>query len=155
MAKVFRRVWAYSFCPKGGSTPPYLLSNLSLERYNSGYRSCLLGVYMPKDKILAMLHTLGERFEDPKIQRRFKEYNKTLQFIFPDLDTKMFMKIGDAELLEVAEGEVDAELQVTMDSPVFFAIIDKTESPMAAYSAGKLKTKGEVPDLLKLQKLLL
>jgi hypothetical protein len=26
---------------------------------------------------------------------------------------------------------------------------------MAAYSAGKLKTKGEVPDLLKLQKLLL
>ena len=52
----------------------------------------------------------------------------------------MFMKIGDAELLEVAEGEVDAELQVTMDSPVFFAIIEKTESPMAAYSAGKLKT---------------
>jgi putative sterol carrier protein len=55
----------------------------------------------------------------------------------------------------VTEGEVDAELQVTMDSPVFFAIIEKTESPMAAYSAGKLKTKGEVPDLLKLQKLLL
>jgi hypothetical protein len=42
-----------------------------------------------------------------------------------------------------------------MDSSVFIAIIEKTESPMAAYSAGKLKTKGEVPDLLKLQKLLL
>jgi putative sterol carrier protein len=110
---------------------------------------------MTKEKILAMLHTLGDRFEDPKIQRRFKDYNKTLQFIFPDIDAKMFMKIGDAELLEVAEGEADAELQVTMDSPVFFAIIEKTESPMAAYSAGKLKTKGEVPDLLKLQKLLL
>ena len=110
---------------------------------------------MSKEKILAMLETLGEKFEDPKIQRRFKEYNKTLQFVFPDIDTKMFMRIGDAELLEVAEGEIDAELQVTMDSPVFFAIIEKTESPMAAYSAGKLKTKGEVPDLLKLQKLLL
>ncbi|MFX1579786.1 MAG: SCP2 sterol-binding domain-containing protein [Promethearchaeota archaeon] len=110
---------------------------------------------MSKEKILAMLETLGEKFENPKIQRRFKEYNKTLQFIFPDIDTKMFMRIGDAELIEVAEGEADAELQVTMDSPVFFAIIEKTESPMAAYSAGKLKTKGEVPDLLKLQKLLL
>ena len=110
---------------------------------------------MTKDKILAMLHTLGERFEDPKIQRRFKDYNKALQFIFPDIGVKMYMKIGDAELIEVAEGETDAELQVTMDSPVFFAIIEKTESPMAAYSAGKLKTKGEVPDLLKLQKLLL
>jgi hypothetical protein len=64
------------------------------------------------------------------------------------------MKIGDAELLEVAEGEIDADLQVSMDTPVFFSIIDKTESPMAAYSAGKLRTKGEVPDLLKLQKLL-
>lgn len=110
---------------------------------------------MTKEKILAMLQSLGERFKDPKIQRRFKEYNKTLQFIFPDIDVKMFMKIGNAELLEVAEGETDAELQVTMDSPVFFSIIEKTESPMAAYSAGKLKTKGEVPDLLKLQKLLL
>ena len=110
---------------------------------------------MTKDKILNLLQTLGEKFEDPKIQRRFKEYNKTLQFIFPDLDAKMFMKIGDAKLLDVAEGETDAELQVTMDSSVFFAIIEKTESPMAAYSAGKLKTKGEVPDLLKLQKLLL
>ena len=110
---------------------------------------------MSKGKILGMLQTLGERFEDPKIKRRFKEYNKALQFIFPDLDVKMYMKIGDAELLEVAEGEIDSELQVTMDSSVFFAIIDKTESPMAAYSAGKLKTKGEVPDLLKLQKLLI
>ncbi|MBY8997361.1 MAG: SCP2 sterol-binding domain-containing protein [Candidatus Thorarchaeota archaeon] len=110
---------------------------------------------MSKDKILGMLQTLGERFEDPKIQRRFKEYNKTLLFIFPDIDAKMYMKIGDAKLLEVAEGDTEAELQVTMDTTVFFAIIEKTESPMAAYSAGKLKTKGEVPDLLKLQKLLL
>lgn len=110
---------------------------------------------MTKDKIMGMLQTLGERFDDPKIQRRFKEYNKTLLFIFPDIDAKMYMKIGDAELIEVAEGETDAELQVTMDTTVFFAIIEKTESPMAAYSAGKLKTKGEVPDLLKLQKLLL
>ncbi|MGY5879499.1 MAG: SCP2 sterol-binding domain-containing protein [Candidatus Thorarchaeota archaeon] len=109
---------------------------------------------MTKDKINAQLQSLASRFDDPKIQRRFKEYNKTLQFIFPDIDTKMFMRIGDAELLEIGEGEIDAELQVIMDSAVFFGIIDKTESPMAAYSSGKLKTKGEVPDLLKLQKLL-
>jgi putative sterol carrier protein len=128
---------------------------LTAIRYNSGFVTPIIGVYMTKEKILAMLQTLGKKFENPKIQRRFKEYNKSLQFIFPDIDTKMFMKIGDAELLEVAEGEVESEIQVTMDSTVFIAIIEKTESPMAAYSAGKLKTKGEVPDLLKLQKLLL
>ena len=54
---------------------------------------------MSKEKILATLQTLGEKFQDPKIQRRFKEYNKTLLFIFPDIDAKMFMRIGDAELL--------------------------------------------------------
>ena len=110
---------------------------------------------MTKDRILVHLQSLSSRFDDPKIQRRFKEYNKTLLFIFPDIDVKMFMHIGNAEILEVGEGEVEAELQVIMDSAVFFGIIEKTESPMAAYSAGKLKTKGEVPDLLKLQKLLI
>ena len=109
---------------------------------------------MTKDRILAELQSLSSRFDDPKTQRRFKEYNKTVQFIFPDVDVKMFMQIGDAKLVEVGEGETEAELQVIMDSTVFFSIIEKTESPMAAYSSGRLKTKGEVPDLLKLQKLL-
>lgn len=113
------------------------------------------GVGMEKERIFAQLNALGTRFEDPKIQRRFKDYNKTLQFIFPDIDAKIYMRIGDAKIEEVAEGETDSELKVTMDSNVFFGIMDKTESPMAAYSAGKLKTVGEVPDLLKLQKLLL
>jgi hypothetical protein len=110
---------------------------------------------MVKEKILELLNQIGSRFEDPKVQRRFRNYNKILQFIFPDIETYFYLKIGDSELLEIAEGQVEAEMQVTMDSSVFIAIMDKTESPMAAYSAGKLKTKGEVPDLLKLQKLLL
>jgi len=66
----------------------------------------------------------------------------------------MFVRIGDAELLEVGEGETEAELQVIMDSTVFFYIVYKTESPVAAYSSGRLKTKGEVSDLIKLQALL-
>ncbi|MFX1602697.1 MAG: SCP2 sterol-binding domain-containing protein [Promethearchaeota archaeon] len=110
---------------------------------------------MTNDEIMAQLRELGKRFEDPKIQRRFKEFNKTLQFVFPDIDMQIYMRIGDAELLEVNEGTTDAEMTVTMDSTVFFKIMDKSESPMAAYQAGKLKTKGEVPDLLKLQKLML
>lgn len=110
---------------------------------------------MVKEKIIELLNQIGARFEDPKVQRRFRNYHKTLQFIFPDINAYFYLKIGDSELLEISEGEVDSELQVTMDSQVFLSIMDKTESPMAAYSAGKLKTKGEVPDLLKLQKLLL
>ena len=111
---------------------------------------------MVKEQIITRIKEFATKFENPKIQRRFKGYNKTVQFVFPDIDTNVYMRIGDAELLEVAEGLVDdAELVVTMDSMVFLGILDKTQSPMAAYSSGQLKTKGEVPDLLKLQKLLL
>ncbi len=110
---------------------------------------------MTKEAVLEELKKLSEKFDNPKIQRRFKEYHKTLQFVFPDIDTFMFIKIGDAEILEIGEGEVESELKVTMDSTVFLGIVNKTESPMAAYSSGKLKTQGEVPDLLKLQKLML
>ncbi|NHJ12457.1 MAG: hypothetical protein EAX95_02220 [Candidatus Thorarchaeota archaeon] len=110
---------------------------------------------MVSDEILSQLKSLGSRFEDPKIQRRFKEYNKAIQFVFTDLDYKAYMRIGDAELIEVAEGTIDTELSVSMDSKDFFDIMTKAVSPMALYSAGRLKTKGDVPDLLKLQKLLL
>ncbi len=112
-------------------------------------------IRMVKARILSRLNEIAGRFEDPKIQRRFRDYNKTLLFSFPDIELSFYLKIGDAELLELGEGSVDAELAVTMDSDTFFGIMDRTESPMAAYSSGKLKTKGEVPDLLKLQKLLL
>ncbi|MFX0045264.1 MAG: SCP2 sterol-binding domain-containing protein [Candidatus Hermodarchaeota archaeon] len=125
------------------------------RRFIVRYDSASVGATMTNDEIMAQLRELGKRFEDPKIQRRFKEFNKTLQFVFPDIDMQIYMRIGDAELLEVNEGTTDAEMTVTMDSTVFFKIMDKSESPMAAYQAGKLKTKGEVPDLLKLQKLML
>ncbi len=105
--------------------------------------------------ILEKLKELTLKLEDPKIAKRFKDYNKMLQFVFPDLDLEIFMKIGNARRESIGVGIVEADLKVTMDSIVFFGILDKTESPMAAYSSGKLKTEGEVPDLLKLQKLML
>lgn len=110
---------------------------------------------MTKERILEELRKLKTKFEDPKIQRRFTDYNKTLQFTFPDIDVDVFMQIGNATIDAIGVGIAEADLGVTMDSTVFFGILDKTQSPMAAYSSGKLKTRGEVPDLLKLQKLLL
>jgi putative sterol carrier protein len=111
---------------------------------------------MTKDRIMDELRKLESKFEDSKIQRQFKDYNKTLQFDFPDLDLEVFMQFGNASVDAIGVGIVpDAELGVTMDSTVFFDILEKTESPMAAYASGKLKTKGEVSHLLKLQKLML
>jgi putative sterol carrier protein len=109
---------------------------------------------MSKDSILDQIRSLSSRFDDPNIRRTFKQYNKTVQFTFPDIDIRIFMRIGDAEILEIGTGEIDAELELIMDSSIFTAIIEKSENPLAAYSEGKLKTKGDIPDILKLQKLL-
>ncbi len=53
---------------------------------------------MEKGEILSELKSLGSKFEDPKVQRRFKEYNKTIQFSFPDIGAVFYMRIGDASL---------------------------------------------------------
>ncbi|MDF1537946.1 MAG: SCP2 sterol-binding domain-containing protein [Candidatus Thorarchaeota archaeon] len=110
---------------------------------------------MTKEKIKDELRKLKVKFEDPKIKKRFEGYNKAIQFVFPDIDAELFMQIGNGTFDAIGVGIVETELVVTMDSTVFFGIINKTQSPMAAYTSGKLKTKGDVPDLLKLQKLLL
>jgi len=46
------------------------------------------------------------------------------------------------------------DILVTVDSNVFIDIINKKTNPMKAYTTGKLKAKGKLTDLLKLQKLL-
>ncbi len=110
---------------------------------------------MSQDSILNQIQSLSSKFDDPKIRRTFKQYNKTIQFTFPDIDSTIFMRIGDAKILEIGVGVADAELELIMDTSVFTAIIERSENPLAAYSEGKLKTKGDIPDILKLQKLLI
>jgi putative sterol carrier protein len=46
------------------------------------------------------------------------------------------------------------DIHVTIDSGILIDIMNKKINPMTAYQTGKLKAKGNLTDLLKLQKLL-
>ena len=109
---------------------------------------------MTKDKILMKLKELTANLDDPELASVFKDYNKMIQFIFPDLDIELFMKIANARRESIGVAIVEADLKITMDSGLFFDILDKREDPKAAYESGRLKAEGDMPSLVKLQKLL-
>ena len=110
---------------------------------------------MSKDRILGEFRKLKSAFEDPEIKTLFEYYNKTIQFTFPDIDIDAFLQIGNSAIDALGVGIAETELGITMDSTVFFGIMDGTENPEAAYTEGKIKTKGDVSQLVKLRKLLL
>ena len=110
---------------------------------------------MSKDRILDEFRKLKPKFENPEMKTLFEYYNKTFQFTFPDIDVDAYMQIGNSAIDAIGVGIAETELGITLDSTVFFAILDGAEDPKVAYENGKIQTKGDVSELAKLRKLFL
>ncbi|MFX1300377.1 MAG: SCP2 sterol-binding domain-containing protein [Promethearchaeota archaeon] len=105
-----------------------------------------------KDKILEVLEMVRGQFEDPANKSKFKGFDRTLQFLFTDLGTSYYSRIHDETMDPFSEGELEKpNLLVTTDSETLIGIMEGGLSPLDAYSVGKLKAKGSMSDLLKLQ----
>lgn len=78
-----------------------------------------------------------------------------MQFTFPDLQRDFTLSIAEDGSAELAEQTVPRpDVQVTASSDTLAGILDRTVNPIQAYITGKLKVKGQMEDLLRLQKLL-
>jgi putative sterol carrier protein len=78
-----------------------------------------------------------------------------MQFTFPDLKTTYLMKVDNGAVQSLKEESIPVpDIHVTIDSGIIIDIMNKKINPMTAYQTGKLKAKGNLTDLLKLQKLL-
>jgi putative sterol carrier protein len=112
---------------------------------------------MPKTKedVMSSLAKMVSKMDDPKFQSKFADYNKTLQFIFTDNDEAtcyIVFEGGSATINDgVAEG---AELEITTTTESIMAIMAGTLSPTRAFMGGKIKAKGPMNDLIKLQVLM-
>ncbi len=108
-----------------------------------------------KDDVMSSLAKMVGKLEDPKYQSRFADYNKTLQFIFTDNEEAtcyIVFEGGSATINDgIAEG---AELEITTTTEAIMAIMDGTLSPTRAFMGGKVKAKGPMNDLMKLQALM-
>ena len=98
---------------------------------------------------------IKEKFNDPNLKESFKRYNKNVQFDYPDLNESYVMTLGDGEFKELKKGKIQRpDVLVIIDSDTFMAIQNKEMNAMHAYASGKVKFKGAMTDLIKLQKLL-
>jgi putative sterol carrier protein len=101
------------------------------------------------------LNRIAKKLDDPKLKESFKAFNKTMQFRFKDLDLNYYMVFGEGSAKEIKEGTLEKpDVYVDMDSDTFVGIQKKEINAINAYTAGKIKVKGNMSDLLKLQKLL-
>jgi len=108
-----------------------------------------------KKEIEDVLNMIKAKFNDPKLKPRFVGFTKNMQFTFPDLKTSYIIKVNNGEVQSISEESIPApDIHVTIESNIFIDILNKKTNPMTAYQTGKLKAKGNLNDLLKLQKLL-
>src|SRR5579864_1990826 len=98
---------------------------------------------------------LRERFADPAVQESSKGFSKTMQFSFTDLKEDYVFSINDGKLATVEKKNIpNASITITVANALMESIMNKTSNPMTAYMTGKLKVKGAMDDLMRLQKLM-
>jgi putative sterol carrier protein len=108
-----------------------------------------------KDEITASLEKMVGKVDDPKNQKRYANFNKTLQFHFTDDDKAACHIVFESGTAKITDGiDEAAELVITTTTEVIMAIMDGSLSPTRAFMGGKIKAKGPMNDLIKLQALM-
>ena len=112
---------------------------------------------MPKTKeeVMTSLEKMVAKMEDPKYKSRFSDFNRTLQFHFTDNEDAICHIVFQGGIATLKEGPVESpELEVTTTTDTIMGIMDGEISPTRAFMGGKIKAKGSMNDLLKLQALM-
>jgi putative sterol carrier protein len=98
---------------------------------------------------------LKERFTDPSVQESLKGFSKTMQFSLTDLKEDYLFTVDNGKLASVEKKNLpNANIVITVANSLMEGIMNKTSNPMTAYMTGKIKVKGPMEDLMRLQKLM-
>jgi len=97
------------------------------------------------------LNNWVKMLDDPEVAEEFEGFNKTMNFIFPDIDYKIKM-IFENKKARLEEGfSDDAEMGLEINSDLFLGLATGEVDPMEAFMEGELKTKGDMNALQKLE----
>jgi putative sterol carrier protein len=108
-----------------------------------------------RDELHIALEKMVSKIELPQNKDRFSNYNKTLQLTFTDNDNlDCYIVFNDGSTTIIDGLEENAELKIITTTAVIMAIIDGSQSPTLAFVSGKVKAKGPMSDLMKLQALM-
>jgi len=89
--------------------------------------------------------------DDPDVASEFEGYNKTMQFVFPDINCKLQLVFKDKKVKLVDGLNENAEMSLEVKSDLFVGIATGEVDPMEAFMEGELKTKGDMNALQKLE----
>ena len=107
-----------------------------------------------KEEVITALQKIPSKLEEPKMQKKFKNFDRTLQLVFTDLEFDVIIEF-DSLKATIREGSVEEpNLKVITEGKIIVSILDGSVSAMRAFMTGKIKAKGSTRDLLKLQHLL-
>ena len=103
------------------------------------------------EEVKDALNKWVDMLDDPEIADEFEDFNKTMQFVFPDIDykTKMIFENKTARLEDGYNEAAEMGLEVTSD--LFVGIATGEVDPMEAFMDGELKTKGDMGALQRLE----
>jgi putative sterol carrier protein len=107
-----------------------------------------------KEDVITALQKIPSKLEDPKMQKKFKDFDRTLQMVFTDLEFDVVIEFDSLKAI-IREGSVEEpDFKVITEGRIIVSILDGSLSAMRAFMTGKIKAKGSTRDLLKLQHLL-
>ncbi len=100
---------------------------------------------------------LGKLSEEEN-RKRFKKWNKTVAFSFKEYDKTWTTTLTAGVPGDLVEGPIDKskkyDILLITNSTTWLGVLNKEIKAMNAFTAGDLKIKGKMVDLLKLKKVL-
>jgi putative sterol carrier protein len=107
-----------------------------------------------KEDLMAALGKWAAKLDDQNYKERFRGFDKTMQFNFTDAPINLFMVFKD-ETCTLKEGTVpNPDVLITTASETILGVTRGEISPTKAFMSGKLKAKGNMKDMLKIQMLM-
>jgi putative sterol carrier protein len=107
-----------------------------------------------KEEIIEAVQRMVAKIEDPKLEKRFRNFDRIMLMTYTDLGVDVIVEFKDGKAT-VSEGTPDApHMTIITDTATILGILDGTKSAMRSFMGGKVKAEGPTRDLMKLQSLL-
>ncbi|MBN2229462.1 MAG: SCP2 sterol-binding domain-containing protein [Candidatus Thorarchaeota archaeon] len=107
-----------------------------------------------EEELLTAIHEMIRRTEDPKMEKRFQGYNKSLMMTFSDLNIDISVIFRDGKGVVEKGAPASPDMTIKTDSKTIIDILGGNLSAMRAFMSGRIKADGPAKDLMKLQHLL-
>jgi putative sterol carrier protein len=106
--------------------------------------------------VVPLLDRIKGRFSEPSIQESMKGFTKKVMFDFTDTKEQYVLSVVDGKEASVEKSPAqNADVVVTISTDTLAGIMNRTANPVTAYITRKIKVKGSMDDLMKLQKIML